>query len=89
MRLACLKSDFVRSLKEQCKIILEKDETPILELEKYISQCKSLGVYLSYEITKVQQKVDLMTKILQILDGDNNYEDRLQSVMTEVFQAKM
>lgn len=36
MRLACLKSEFVKSLKHLCKEMLEQDEMPIVELEKYI-----------------------------------------------------
>ncbi len=50
MRLACLKSEFVKNLKHLCKEMVEQDEVLIPELEKYIKQCKSIGSGLDYEI---------------------------------------
>jgi hypothetical protein len=37
----------------------------------------------------VQKKIDLMNKVLLISGNDTNYEERLQGVMTEIFEAKM
>lgn len=69
--------------------MLEQDEMPIPELEKYIQQCKSVGSGLDFEISVVQKKIDLMNKVLLISGNDTNYEERLQGVMTEIFEAKM
>ena len=92
--LACLKSEYTDYLKEQARDLLEGTDPSIPELKRFIENAKTLQQpigkpCLEAEIQKVEHKIELMTRIINLSEQNGNsdqakenYLDQIQSLMT-------